>query len=105
MVKWAYRYSMTESGNTQAKSKDDRGVYMDILMMLFSAFSFLSLIFFSVKGKEFYQSDLLHADSGSILGEILMYLIHLFPWYIRKLFLVLICSGLCILCVGYFTFE
>jgi hypothetical protein len=85
--------------------RGDRGVYMDILMMVLAAFSFLSLIFFSVKSKEFYQSELSNADSGSIIGEIIMYVIHLFPWYIRKLFLILISLALCMLCVGYYIFE
>ncbi|MGX1263850.1 cytochrome c biogenesis protein ResB [Rossellomorea marisflavi] len=78
---------------------------MDILMMILAAFSFLSLIFFSVMGKEFYHSELLNADSGSIIGEIVMYVIYMFPWYIRKLFLILISLALCILCVGYYMFE
>ncbi|RZT23726.1 hypothetical protein EV282_2822 [Fictibacillus sp. BK138] len=77
---------------------------MTILMIIFAVFSFLSLIFFSVKDKEFYQSES-NADPGSVLGEILLYMINLFPWYLKKLTLILVFLGLCILCLSYFIYE
>lgn len=78
---------------------------MTILMIIFAVFSFLSLIFFSVKNKEFYHSETINADPGSILGEMLLYIINLLPWYLKKLSLMLVCFGLCILCLGYFIYE
>jgi energy-converting hydrogenase Eha subunit F len=78
---------------------------MTILMIIFAVFSFLSLIFFSVKDKEFYQSETINADPGSVLGEILIYIIDLLPWYLKKLSLMLLSLGLCILSLCYFIYE
>ncbi|MFC0190025.1 hypothetical protein ACFFJY_17150 [Fictibacillus aquaticus] len=76
---------------------------MTILMIIFGVFSFLGLIYFSVKNKEFYQNESFNADPG-ILGEILLYIINLLPWYLKKLFMMLLSLGLCILCLGYFIY-
>ncbi|PLR66040.1 hypothetical protein [Bacillus sp. UMB0893] len=78
---------------------------MTILMIIFDIFSFLSLIFFSFKNKEFYQNETINADPGDVLGEIFLYIINLLPWYLKKLFMMLLCLGLCILCLSYFIYE
>ncbi|KZE69207.1 hypothetical protein AWM68_02770 [Fictibacillus phosphorivorans] len=77
---------------------------MTILMIILAVFSFLGLIYFSVKDKEFYQDET-NVDPGSILGEILMSIINLLPWYLKKLSLMLLFLGLCVLCVCYFIYE
>lgn len=77
---------------------------MNILIMILAIFSLLGLIFFSVKDREFYQDET-NADPGSILGEILIYLLNGLPWYLKKLCLMLLFLGLCILCVCYFIYE
>ncbi len=77
---------------------------MTILMIIFAVFSFLSLIFFSVKDKEFYQSET-NADPGNVLGEILLYMINFLPWYLKKLSLILVFLGLCTLCLSYFIYA
>ena len=78
---------------------------MTILLIIFAVFLFLSLIFFSVKDNEFYQSKTIIADPGSVLEEIFLYIINLLQWYLKKLSLMLLLLGLCFLCLCYFIYE
>lgn len=76
---------------------------MTILMIILAVFSFFGLIFFSFENKEFYQNESFDTiGSSEILGEILLYFINLLPWYLIKLFMILLFLGLCIFCLGYF---
>lgn len=78
---------------------------MTILMYIFAIFSFLGFIFFSIKNKEFYQNENFDIGSSEIVGEILLYIINLLPWYLIKLFMMLLFLGLCLFCVCYFIYA
>lgn len=78
---------------------------MTILMIIFAIISFLSLIFFSFKNKEFYQNESFDVGTSDVLGEIFLYIINLFPWYLKKLFMMLLFLGLCIFCMCYFIYA
>ncbi|PEJ27074.1 hypothetical protein CN689_24505 [Peribacillus butanolivorans] len=78
---------------------------MTIFMYIFAVFSFLGLIFFSFKNKEFYQNENFDIGSSEIVGEILLYIINLLPWYLIKLFMMLLFLGSCIFCVCYFIYA
>lgn len=79
---------------------------MTILMIILGLFSFFGLIFFSFKNKEFYQEESFeNIGSSGILAEILLYLISLLPWYLIKLFMILLFLGMCIFCLCYFIYA
>ncbi|ODG92743.1 MULTISPECIES: hypothetical protein [Bacillaceae] len=78
---------------------------MTIFMYIFAVFSFFGLIFFSFKNKEFYQNESIDVGTSDVLGDILLNIIDFLPWYLKKLFIMLLFLGLCIFCICYFIFS
>lgn len=78
---------------------------MTIFMYILAVFSFFGLIFFSFKNKEFYQNESIDVGTSDVIGDILLFIIDLFPWYIKKLFMMLLSLGLCIFCICYFIYA
>ncbi|PEL05646.1 hypothetical protein CN601_21585 [Bacillus sp. AFS017336] len=78
---------------------------MTILMIIFAIISFSGLIIFTFKNKEYYHNETIDTSTSEVLGVIFLYIVNLLPWYLKKLFIILLFLGLCISCLCYFIYE
>lgn len=77
---------------------------MLILVIICALIFFLGIIVFSVKGKEYYQNESINGHSPEIIGAIFEWVINLLPWYLKKLFVLLLFISLFLVCIYYLMY-